>query len=378
VRVLLVEDNPADARLVRESLLEARALDIDLFHVKCLHDALDRLFERGADVILLDLGLPDSSGIETVQRTARAFPRVPILVLTGLGDETMGLRALHEGADDYLVKGCLSGHLLVRGMRYAIERQQHHDRARALADQQARRLGAEAAVRARDELIASAAHELRTPIAALQVTIDALRMKDRVTESVLRQKVEVLERHSYRLARLVDNLLDVSCAQAGRLTLARTPVDLADVTRTVLSDFESELSRAQCPISFQTNGDTRGVWDIGYLEQIVTNLLTNAFKFGASKPINITIDGDGELVRFTIKDHGIGIAPEMQQRIFGLFLVQQLVRAHSGAVSVVSEPGAGSMFVVELPRLEMPDRDSVPSDRDDNVAEAPPTTTATG
>lgn len=396
MRVLLVEDNPADALLVRESLLEARAFEIELSLAECLGDALDRLSERGTDVILLDLELPDSSGIETVQRTASAFPKVPILVLTGIGDETMGLRAMHEGADDYLFKGCLSGYLLVRGMRYAIERQQHRERASDLADQHARRLAAEAAVQARDELIACAAHELQTPIAALRLTIDALRMKHQITESALRQKIDALERQSCRLARLVGNLLNTSSIQAGRLTLARTPVAFADVTRTVLSDFELEVARARCPTSLQVNGDTQGMWDIGYLEQIVANLLTNAVKFGAGNPIDITLDGDVELVKFTIKDQGIGIAPEMQQRIFerfvravsrwqygglglGLFVVRQLVSAHSGSVSVVSGPGAGSTFIVELPRIDSSDRDSEPPDKDDKnrVAETPPMITTT-
>jgi signal transduction histidine kinase len=207
-------------------------------------------------------------------------------------------------------------------------------------------------------------------------------MKDPVTESAMRRKIEVLERQSCRLARLVDNLVDALYIQAGPLTLTRTLVDLANVTRTVLSDYEPDLLRAQCPTSLQIHGDTQGMWDVGYLEQIVTNLLTNAIKFGPGKPIDTTIDGRGELVKLTMKDQGIGIAPEMQQRIFerferavsrwqygglglGLFLVQQLVRAHFGAVSVVSEPGAGSTFVVELPRAE-------PSDRDKGAPETPP------
>jgi len=122
VKALLVEDNAGDARLIREVLAEARIGHWELAHVERLGEALARLAEGGIDVVLLDLSLPDAQGLDTVTRMHAAAPDVPIVVLTGLADEALAARAMREGAQDYLVKGQVDGKLLVRAMRYAIER----------------------------------------------------------------------------------------------------------------------------------------------------------------------------------------------------------------------------------------------------------------
>ncbi len=135
LKVLLVEDNPGDARLVREALAEARGARFALTHVDCLAPALKQLAAGDMDVILLDLSLPDASGLETLSKTHAAAPGVPIVVLTGLDDEEVALKAVYEGAQDYLVKGQMEGRLLTRSLGYAIERQ------RLLAELQALRQG---------------------------------------------------------------------------------------------------------------------------------------------------------------------------------------------------------------------------------------------
>jgi len=133
LKVLLVEDNPGDARLVREALAEARGARFALTHVDCLAPALKQIAAGDMDVILLDLSLPDASGLETLSKTHAAAPGVPIVVLTGLDDEELALKAVYEGAQDYLVKGQMEGRLLTRSLGYAIERQ------RLLAELQALR-----------------------------------------------------------------------------------------------------------------------------------------------------------------------------------------------------------------------------------------------
>jgi signal transduction histidine kinase/DNA-binding response OmpR family regulator len=140
-RLLLVEDNPGDARLLQEALREVKNAQFELVHVERLSQALERLGEERFDIILLDLSLPDGKGLDTIVRVHEQTPRVPIVVLTGLDDEEMALRALREGAQDYLVKGQVDGSLLVRAMRYAVERkdaeeliQQHLKRITALRD----------------------------------------------------------------------------------------------------------------------------------------------------------------------------------------------------------------------------------------------------
>jgi diguanylate cyclase (GGDEF)-like protein/PAS domain S-box-containing protein len=120
--LLLVEDNPGDARLLREMFNEQGAHNIELTHVKCVGEAEQCLADREVDIIVLDLGLPDAEGIGAVRRTHAAAPHVPLVVLTGLDDEAMATQALQEGAQDYLIKGEIDARGLLRSLRYAVER----------------------------------------------------------------------------------------------------------------------------------------------------------------------------------------------------------------------------------------------------------------
>jgi two-component system, cell cycle response regulator len=122
IHVLLVEDNPGDARLIREALRDVRSYELILRHVDRLSDALQCLVDEPWAVVLLDLSLPDAHGLETVRQAHSAAPDVPIVVLTGLNDEVLAVKAVQAGAQDYLVKSQIDGNLLVRAMRYAIER----------------------------------------------------------------------------------------------------------------------------------------------------------------------------------------------------------------------------------------------------------------
>jgi len=123
--ILLIEDNPGDALLLRETLSES-GFAFELVHVERLQDGLDRAQERTFDLVMLDLSLPDSTGIETLSRAGRAFVKTPLIVLTSLDDDQMGLKALRFGAQDYLVKSQVTAPLLLRSLRYAKER--HRER----------------------------------------------------------------------------------------------------------------------------------------------------------------------------------------------------------------------------------------------------------
>lgn len=137
IRLLLVEDNPGDARLLRCALLDAEPDPPELEHVDRLAPALERLAEERFSALLLDLSLPDAHGLETVTRARLAAPDIPIIVLTGLADQDVALRAVQEGAQDYLVKGEVTPGVLVRSVRYAIERHrlQAHIKAMSLVDE---------------------------------------------------------------------------------------------------------------------------------------------------------------------------------------------------------------------------------------------------
>ncbi|MGA9351794.1 MAG: response regulator [Anaerolineae bacterium] len=130
MRVLLIEDNEDDALIIREMLVKAKGAPFDLEWADRLSTGLERLAEGGIDVVLLDLGLPDSRGLETLSKAHGQAPEAPIVVLTGLADETVGVKAVQNGAQDYLAKGQVDGNLLARTLHYAIERKQAEEALR--------------------------------------------------------------------------------------------------------------------------------------------------------------------------------------------------------------------------------------------------------
>ena len=141
IRILLIEDNPGDARLIRELLSAKESASFDLEHADRLSTGLARLAQGNIDVIFLDLSLPDSHGLDGLNKICAQAPKVPVVVLSGLSDEAVTINAMQEGAQDYLVKGCVDSTLLVRSLRYAIERQhlrvalrESESRYRILAD----------------------------------------------------------------------------------------------------------------------------------------------------------------------------------------------------------------------------------------------------
>ncbi|HKF44709.1 MAG TPA: PAS domain S-box protein [Thermoanaerobaculia bacterium] len=228
------------------------------------------------------------------------------------------------------------------------------------------------AVRARDEFLSIASHELKTPLTTLQLQVQGLIRKirsgarDSPAETVA-ARLTTAERQVERLTGLINNLLDISRITAGRLDLDLEPVDLGAVVREAAARSREESARAGCEIRMDVNGPCVGQWDRMRVEQVVSNLFSNAIKYGAGRPIEVAVGGDEVLARFTIRDHGIGIPPEHQARIFerferavsdrhygglglGLWIVRQIVDALGGSILVESQSGKGSMFTVNLPR----------------------------
>jgi signal transduction histidine kinase len=218
------------------------------------------------------------------------------------------------------------------------------------------------AVKARETFLSIASHELRTPLHALGLQMDLL-ARQRPDASALLQG---MRRQVVRLSRLVDQLLEVSRIGVGRLRLDIEDVDLASVARDAVDRYEPERLRAACDVVVRAPSPVVGAWDRSRLDQIVTNLLSNACKYGAGRPIEIDVLQEGDVARLAVRDHGIGISENDQKRLFerferlvserhfggfglGLWIVRQLVEAHAGGVDVVSRPGEGSTFTVELP-----------------------------
>ncbi len=241
----------------------------------------------------------------------------------------------------------------------AAERKAHEERSRTEQAQEA--------LRERDEFISVAAHELRTPLTALQLKLQGVERALRGTDRKEILRVEAAVRQTERMARLIDRLLDVSRIAQGRLEMAREEMDLAALVRQVAEDFREPAAQARAPLQLELPESARGTWDRLRIEQVLVNVLSNAVKYGAGKPIRIRLGGDGERVRLEVTDQGIGISAEDLGRIFGrferaasirhyggmglgLYITRHIVEGHGGTVSVSSKVGEGSTFVVELPR----------------------------
>ena len=228
------------------------------------------------------------------------------------------------------------------------------------------------AIRARDEFLSVAAHELRTPLTSLALTIQSLGRRARgqgraVTPGDLVSGFSLAGRQILVFQKLVEGLLDVSRIVEGRVHVEPEPLDLAELVREATGRLEEAAARARCALSVRADAPVPGSWDPMRLEQIVTNLVANAIKFGGGQPIEVELTCDDETARLRVTDHGIGIAPADQERIFqrferavsidrygglglGLWITRQLLDALGGRIHVESRPGEGSTFVVELPR----------------------------
>jgi signal transduction histidine kinase len=224
-----------------------------------------------------------------------------------------------------------------------------------------------AAVQARDEFISMASHELRTPLTALSLAVHRLtRLSGQPADATAARTLGSITRQVSRLNILVNNLLDVSRLRSGRLHLELEQVDLASVVREVVSRFDEELARAGSTLTLRDDVAVAGRWDRLRLEQVVTNLLSNALKYGCGRTIEVAIARDGDAALLEVSDQGIGIAADDQHRVFeiferggprdvaagfgvGLWIVREIVAALDGAVRLESAPGAGTRFTVSLP-----------------------------
>lgn len=221
-------------------------------------------------------------------------------------------------------------------------------------------------------VLATVSHELRTPLQALHVSLELLLTRirnsaDDVPQSWTLGRLELAKRSSARLTKLVSTMLDVSLIQSGRLDLHPEPLDFSELVGDVVTSARDDLTWAGCECTVSSTGVVAGKWDRVRLELVVRNLLSNAMKYGAGRPIRVQVEGYETSARLTVQDHGVGIAPEDQSRIFerferarttshlagfglGLWIVKHVVEAMHGSISLTSRLGEGATFVITLPR----------------------------
>ena len=367
LNILLIEDNPGDARLTRELLLEATAFRFDLAHAQSLAQGLELLANGEFGVVLLDLSLGDARGLEAVVEIHKRFPQVPIVVLSGLDDELIAVEALHNGAEDYLVKGRGDGQLIARAIRYAIER---HRNRRQLVDAKEK---AEVANRAKTEFLANISHELRTPLNAI------IGFSEMLTGEVLGRlghpayvgyARDILE-SGLHLLQIINDILDLSKVEAGQLRLREEIVDVADAIEYSLQIVAERALSAGLVLSGSIDHDLPLLRaDRKIIKQILLNLLSNAIKFtpsGGRIKVTARSEPTGALA-LTVEDTGIGIASSdlpkammpfgqidsaLTRRFpgtgLGLPLTKSFVELHGGSLEILSAPDVGTSVIVRLP-----------------------------
>src|SRR6266516_6661747 len=369
LRVLIVEDSENDALLlVRE--LGSRGYEPIVERVETADGMRAALKRRSWDIVVSDYSMPSFSGPAALSVLKETRLDIPFIIVSGTIGEETDVEAMRAGAQDFMIKGKLARLLpaIERGIREAESRREGiAERARNEAERDRLLNELREAVRVRDTFLAIAAHELKTPLTALQLQIHLLQKSDVRTRAAmpaqeLEHAVEMIARQTTRLHVLIENFLEVVKITSGHMDLDRAPVDL----RQIVNDIVAHDHLARSAPAIVVDGEAVGVCHRTRLESVVGNLVSNAVKFGEDKPISISVSCDGSTARVVVTDNGIGIAPEEQARIFdkferavserhyggfglGLWVVRQIVEAHGGSIHVASAAGRGSTFVVELP-----------------------------
>ena len=411
IRVLLIEDSHVQAQMVMAELAKASHPSFHIEYADRFSVALERLEQGGIDAILTDLELPDSTGLDTVVRLRAHSPAIALIVMTGTyKEEELGLEAIRQGAQDYVFKDPLDIPLVVRVVRYALERKRAEkiiltsaellrqkaeafersnaelveyqrnlqaslkDLGEAKARLEAQKESLEVANKRlqelgilKDEFVANVNHELRTPLTAIKEGISL--MLDGALGAVNDDQLDFLKTvddNIDRLTELISNMLDLSKIEAGRLRLLRRRLEIWPLIETTLNSYKAiagprtvQVDRAEVPAVFA---------DPNRILQVLGNLFSNAVKFTKD---NGTIrwfvhERDGQ-VAVSVQDDGVGMSKDELPELFekfsqvgdgqtklrstglGLTLCKELVELHRGQITVTSEPGKGSTFTFTLP-----------------------------
>jgi signal transduction histidine kinase len=300
--VLLVEDNPGDARLLREMFNEDRSLKVELTCVSFMADAERHLAANVVDVVLLDLGLPDAQGLAAIRRARAATPSIPLVVLTGMDDEELAAQSLQEGAQDYLIKGQIEIRGLLRALRYAGERKRLE--------------------RLKDEFVSTVSHELRTPLTSITGSLGLLMGKAAgILPKSAERLLEIAHTNSVRLVRLVNDILDIEKLESGRAAFDLKRVGVRALVGQMVEAIRGMAEGHQVKLRIEAAAAIDEVRaDNDRLGQVITNLLSNAVKFSApNDEVVITIENGGDLVRISVRDHGPGISDEFKPHVFERF-----------------------------------------------------------
>jgi signal transduction histidine kinase len=385
-KLLIVDDLPEnllalEALIKREDRIVYKALSAD--------EALSLLLQHEFAMAILDVQMPGMNGFELAElmRGTEKTRNIPIVFVSAAGRElNYAFKGYESGAVDFLHKPLdiqavkskvnvfVDLYRQSKAMKQQVEALEHSRREQEALLMQLRstQLELEQAVRMRDDFMSIVAHEVRTPLNGLILETQLRKMhlaRDNAaafTLDKMHAMVDRDERQIKSLIRLIEDMLDVSRIRTGKLSIRPTHFDLAALVRGLLHNFAPQIEAAETSVSLDAEQSVMGDWDEFRIEQVISNLLTNALRYGAKSPIHLKVYSENGEARVEVRDCGIGISEENQQRIFqqfervsanhvatglglGLFISEQIVAAHGGTITVESRIGEGALFRVCLP-----------------------------
>ena len=367
--VLLIEDNPGDADLVRLRLVESNP-SIDVNCVSRLADGLESLKQDSPSLVLLDLNLPDSQGSETFRRVLEKAPDIPVVILSGQEDQGLAIKALHQGAQDYLVKGGLTSGDLDRAMRYAVERQALLRSLEMSRKQQ---------LEFKNQFLSHVSHELRTPLTCIHQYVTIL-LDGLAGEMSGEQKTHLgtILKSVNQLNAMVRDLLQAARAESGKIVLEPRCFSIEELIRLSVQMMQATATQKGVGLEVGVEAGIPFVYgDPSRILEVLINLTDNAIKFTPSDGV-VTLSAtrvptDPDFACISVTDTGSGIAPEARSLIFerlyqhpdsidnnrkglglGLYIAKELVTLHGGRIWAASDGASGSTFSFTLPLYSLP------------------------
>ena len=372
IKVLLIEDSLFATRHMQQLLEEAKSAQ---FHaeLKCadrLSVGLNELVGGGIDIVLLDLTLPDSFGLETFAKIDAQAPGVPVVVMYGLEDETIAMEAVRRGAQDYLVKSTVSSDLLKRAILYSIERKRAEQQIRGLNRELEQRLMELRDINRELETFSySVSHDLRTPLRAIDGFSRILlnHHTDKLDEEGKRL-LNIIRSNTDKMERLIDDLLFFS--SSGRQEMHKRKIDMGQLAKEAFEELKILVPERAFQLEIKSLPPVLG--DRSMIRAVFVNLLSNAIKFTGPKETAVVEVGgkaeDGEN-RYYVKDNGVGFDMRYAGKLFGVFqrlhstdkfegsgvglaIVRRIIHRHGGRVRAEGKVGEGATFSFTLPIVE--------------------------